>query len=108
MFQKIMGLEKGGYWLVCENGCVQTTGGELIKNMEEKVVPGSTITVTLDMDAGAISFILDNIYRDEPILHEDLCDGEFFITLQLFDQYDKARIVNPPETRLIEHERKTR
>ena len=60
----------------------------------------------LDMDIGSISFILDNIYRDEPILHEDLCDGEFFITIQLFDQYDKVRIINPPETRLIESQRK--
>ena len=53
--------------------------------MQEKVLPGSTVTVLLDMDKGSISFILDNIYRDEPIIHEDLRDKEFFITLQLFD-----------------------
>jgi hypothetical protein len=39
---------------------VQTTGGELIKNVEGSILPGSVLTVAIDMDAGALNFHLND------------------------------------------------
>ena len=64
---------KGHYWLRCDSGMVQTTGGELIKNIHEKIEPGSVITVMLDMDIGALNFNLNDTLNTNPIQHDDLC-----------------------------------